>query len=207
MKRKLVKPSFLGNVVGEASIYLARGQNQRAHALIESFAGEFAAADLPNGKILWIYCLLSDGKKGEADRVKEALLKGTNTADGPSTAILDSLACLPLYYGLSSLLEESIGYIELAIQKEPDAITLKGTKGSILIELGRLEEGMNLIDEVAASSQSENDRAICHYYKALGILKSGDRTAARLLLREAVAKYPACIVKSRIEKMFWNDPD
>ena len=50
---------------------------------------------------------------------------------------------------------------------DPERITLRGTKGSLLIENNEVEAGERMLEEVLARSQAENDQAICTWYLAL----------------------------------------
>ncbi len=207
MKKDDVGSHFAGNVAAEALIYLQRGQNDRAHSIMERNA--LADVGIPplSAKILWIVVLQAEGRTDEVDRVKKSLLDAASVEDGSRVTVLDGLACLPLYYGLGASLDEALGYIEQALHEAPDKITLKGTKAALLIELGRIEEGLKLIEEVAANSASENDRAIVLYYKALAASELGNRADGRSQLQQVIEKYPECVVRPHVERRFWNDPE
>lgn len=59
--------------------------------------------------------------------------------------ILDSLSRLPLYHRRTDLLAAADGWTSEALRHSPHAITLKGTRGAILVELGRFDEGIEML--------------------------------------------------------------
>jgi tetratricopeptide (TPR) repeat protein len=206
LKKQDVNHHVLGTAIGAGKIYLERKQVDRAQTLVESVAMQILELKRVSARILWVHVLLTLGRKSEADQTKAHLVANKHAMDMSSAEVLDSLACLPLFYGHDDLVEEGLRHIDAAIALEPESITLKGTKGALLVENGQVSEALELIEEVAHRSQSENDHAISSYYRALAYFKMDQRTEARHLLREAIEKYPQCVVRIRIEKIFWNDP-
>jgi tetratricopeptide (TPR) repeat protein len=148
---------------------------------------------------LWIHALLLVGEKQRARAEIDSLLK-----DGlPSASrvdILDGIACISIYYGHMEMLEDSLRYIEEAIIAEPDAITLKGTKGSILVESGRIDDGIAMLEEVRNTSISPIDHAISEYYLALGHYRMGRHQDATKHLDAGISIAPQCIVRWKIEE-------
>lgn len=206
VKREELERRVERSVVDAAQIYARRGQTKRGQMLIENHVQNRRGTDLLISRIVGIHFLLAMGETEEARLAKEEMLNLKNTGDESQVAVLDSLSSLPIYYGHSEMLEECLGYIDQAILLDPEEITLKGTKNALLIELGRWEEGLALIEEVEAKTQSNHDREMASYYRALAILKSGDRTKAGQLLQEAVGTYPGCRVRPRLEKLFCSEP-
>jgi hypothetical protein len=151
-----------------------------------------------DARTFWIHILLREGKKPEALAEIERLLK-----EGvPSTKhaeVLDSVACISFYHGHFDLLEDSMRYIDEAIAEEPDIITIKGTKGALLIETGRLDEGIAMLEHVLATSTAAVDKAISEYYLAYACHKKGDAHEAMKHLSAAIATGTNCAVRSRIE--------
>ncbi len=83
-------------------------------------------------------------------------------------ALLDALSTEVLSHELHGFLPEADGWSQEALALEPQTITLKGTRGAVLVELGRYEEGEAMLREVWAASASETDAAISAYY--LGVM-------------------------------------
>ena len=98
------------------------------------------------------------------------------------------------------LLPRALTAIEKAIELAPGSITLQGTKGSLLIELGRVDEGEALLQKVAAESESENDLAYCAHYLAVARLLKGERAEGARLFLEARIRYPKFHGAQRLEK-------
>jgi len=206
-KKEEARNRVLGMMISRAAVHLDRGEMERARELVAEICGHLEPQAVCGARMSWIYVLVSRGQTEEVAREKSAMIENWQSLKASRAEVLDGLACLPIYYGWPEMLDEGLEYIERALREAPGLITLKGTKSSLLIEKGELDEGLRLLEEVAESTASENDRAIIGYYRALAYLKKGDRTNARHLLREAAEKYPRCIVKARIEGIFWNEPE
>jgi tetratricopeptide (TPR) repeat protein len=128
----------------------------------------------------------------------EALLKRSGLPLNELVELLDSLSCLPLYHGRIDLLVRADAWSNEALRHAPLAITLKGTRGSVLIELGRLDEGINLLREVLKVSEDSIDQCISHAYLAKAAACKANFTEARTLLAKAVAIQPDHRVVKRI---------
>ncbi len=63
---------------------------------------------------------------------------------------------------------EALNAIERAILLQPDAITLLGTKDSLLVELKRETEAEPILTKVLSETTSDVDLSICSIY--LGII-------------------------------------
>jgi hypothetical protein len=157
-------------------------------------------------RLEWICLLIALGKPELAREEQEVTLRGWSAFRDTRVEVLDCLACIPVNFGRKELLEDALRYIELALAEAPSQITLKGTKAALLIEADRLEEGSQLLEQVAVITESENDRAIITFYRVMVCLKKGDRRQARTLLREAGDKYPNHVLKPRFDRIYWNDP-
>jgi hypothetical protein len=148
----------------------------------------------------WIWILADEGHLDSAKAECEQLIMEYPPGTEARSGVLDTLACLPVFYGSKALIPEAMKVIEMAIAEEPDKITLKGTKGSLLIERGDVEQGLELVEQVLKESESENDRAICTWYLALAAHKLGRLEEAQEKLKEAKLRAPEHLVGTRIEK-------
>lgn len=180
------------------NLLVADGRMGEAEALL--MQGFKSVKDILFARTYWINHLLQAGRTADAKAAISALLeKGIPSATRAD--VLDSLACIPIYYDHPELLEDAMRYIDEAIDEAPGAITLKGTKGSLLIEKGCLDEGMRMLEEVKSSSESILDKSISGYFIALGFHKKGEMERARNQLRSAIAMAPDCVVRTRVEKL------
>jgi tetratricopeptide (TPR) repeat protein len=179
------------------NFYLSRNRLAEIKALVvespEAFGSELDA------RSIWIHALLRAGKREDA--VKEIeLLSKEGIPSMPRAEVLDGLACISFYYGHPELLDDSMRYIDEAIAEAPDLITLKGTKGALLVETGRTEEGISMLEEVLNTTSALVDRVTSAYYLALACHKKGDSQQAIKHLEFAIALAPRSIVRQRVEK-------
>ena len=203
MSKAEIVGQFLLHAVTKATVLIERGEWQRVPAILENARLQTGISSPEMGRI-WICCLLQQGKAAQAEAAMNDLLACADASGETRAAVLDSLACLPLFDGHTQLIPKALTYIEEAIAAAPDAITLKGTKASLLIEAGELASGMKLLEEVMGRTESDNDRAICSYYLALAHARSGDWKKGHEFLDTAERKYPGCVVKNRVRILFWG---
>ena len=200
---KAIAGHYIDHQFFNAYIYLERGDQERARELLENVCRD-RSMDPMERYMAWIHLLLQKGLRDEANLAMTLAVDNWQTLGETRGAVLDSLACLPLFYGYDELKAQAMNYIDEAILEEPETITFKGTKGSLLVESGRSEEGLKLLNEVLKHTKSTNDMAICSYYIALAHSGLGDFEKGFKLLKEASIKYPECIVRSRVAKSLWD---
>lgn len=123
------------------------------------------------------------GDTQQAEMTLRGLLATTQNPE-KRAEILDALACLALYHDRRDLLSESVGWMDEALRCAPAAITLRGTLGSILIELGRLDEGVEALRAVHRRSECALDRSISAAYLAKDCRLRGEWPAARRWLSQ-----------------------
>lgn len=125
-----------------------------------------------------------DSRRGEA-LLRELLKRPL----GPEkfAEVLDSLATLALDPDRKDLLPEAEAWINEALRYAPRAITLQGTRGSILVELGHLEEGAAVLQDVLRKSECPTDQAICSIYLAKVHHMRGETKQMRIWLEKAKA--------------------
>jgi hypothetical protein len=115
------------------------------------------------------------------DRAKETSRKLIESIAEPAekVRVMDGLACIPIMEGLRSYLDEADRISREALELEPQSLTLQGTRGSILVELGRLGEGKKMLEDVYARSKAVHDRGICALYLGLAAKSEGKQDEAR----------------------------
>lgn len=115
--------------------------------------------------------------------------------------LLDTFATCVLMYGAGEFLPEADRYSEELYTLKPDEWTVKGTRGSVFIETGRLEEGMSMLQEVMDKDSSAFDRAISASFLALAELKRNNVDGAAEWLRKSRDLDPNCGSLKRIEAL------
>lgn len=203
LKRSQLQEHFAAHRAGFAEVLLTRGEVVRAYAVVRDAAA--LTANPLSLNLAWIHSLLAFGKLEEARQASAQLLAVAPTP-AARVEILDGLACIPVYYGDRSGLPDAVAHIEAALRLAPDKITLSGTKASLLIEEGKLEEGIALLERVVASSESAHDQAISTFYLALAHFRRGDVQRAEKHLRRACALEPVCLVRPRVESEIRGTP-
>ena len=201
LKDDQIPAILLAHASAYADSLLADGKVAEAKKLIAESLARWPVIPPSVARTMWIDRLIAHDRQGEANAACDELLKRDDASGESRIAILDSLACLPLFYGHRHLIPRALAWIGEALLIEPDRLALQGTKGSLLIESGEVEDGLCLIKEVRRTSTSENDQAICAYYLSLALFRMGETEKARRHLRQARADHPGCIVASRISDM------
>ena len=116
--------------------------------------------------------------------------------------LLDRLSCLPSMSGLQRILPDADKWSELALQLQPENLSLKGTRGAILIEQGNYNEGEVLLKEVLEKSESDIDKGVASLFLALCEKHRNDVKAAIRLARRAKRIYPVPWLLRRIDSEF-----
>lgn len=140
------------------------------------------------------------GELDKAEAVWRDLLKQPIGASTVALEAMDCLSCLPLYYGKVHLLSEADAWTNTALRYSPDVITLKGTRGSVLIELGQIDEGMAFLNDVIKRTDCKTDRVICSAYLAKGYALKGANAEAKLWMEKARAIDKEHVVVKRLGK-------
>lgn len=201
--REEIQAQFLAHAMIAATIFIERGEWKRVPPILERAYREAGIKSL-DMHCLWIHCLLHQSKHADVDTAINELLNGSGALGVSRTTILDGIACISVFHDFPDFIPQALACIDEAIALEPDTITLKGTKASLLVESGRLEEGLKLLEDVMKDTKSSNDCAICSYYTALVYRRLGNWEEGKKLLQEAEQKYPVCSVKKRVMRLFWE---
>jgi tetratricopeptide (TPR) repeat protein len=200
IKRKETANHYAMQATHLSKWYLERARIEEAFLEVEKvFLHSRPQSTYLEKRIYWIHLLLATARRDMVQAECDGLLAGDPRVTECRSAVLDSLACLPLYYGHLEFTSEALQYIDAALQEEPDRITLKGTKGALLLETGKITDGMLLLEEVQANSNAIVDREMSAYYLALGHSKQGETAEAMRMLFKAKEDFPNALVAARIE--------
>lgn len=140
------------------------------------------------------------GNLDKAETIWRDLLKQPIGTSAFAASVFDALCCLPLYYGRKDLLGEAEAWANTAIRCAPSAITLKGTHGSILIELGRIDEGIKVLRDVAKRSECQIDQVISAAYLSKAFRLTGDHAEAKQWMDKAREINSGHAVVKRLER-------
>jgi hypothetical protein len=95
--------------------------------------------------------------------------------------LLDAFATAVIMFGSREFLAEADKFSEELLRTKPVEITVKGTRGSVLIDLEQVEAGMTMLKEVMNNNPSAFDGAICASFLGLAEFKRGN-----MVLRESL---------------------
>jgi tetratricopeptide (TPR) repeat protein len=130
------------------------------------------------------------------------VLKFKNISNSEKAFILDALACIVAMNGYKEYLNEADKWSQEAIELASQSQTLKGTRGAILIELGRYDEGKQLLLPLTEPENEDLDIAVssCYIAKAEYFLGNIDRVNAWLVKAKKIDNTSANSVLKRIQE-------
>ena len=150
------------------------------------------------------YCLaiMLNYLKEHADARNEwfKLLQQPDLAEELRPTVLNNIAWVNLFMGDADLLLEADLYSLEALQSMPDSPPFKGTRGSVLIELGNVEEGLPFVRAALAGNETPQFKALNLCYIALGESKLGNATEAIQARSEAHKLDPDCILLEKVDQ-------
>jgi tetratricopeptide (TPR) repeat protein len=106
--------------------------------------------------------------------------------------LLNNAAWADLSAGDASRLEAADQFSQQAMRLTPWVRDIKGARGSVLVTLGRTEEGIPLLEEAMENNDENTNTAVYACYLSLGLKKEGNLVASRRLLEQARKLDPAC---------------
>jgi len=86
-----------------------------------------------------------------------------------------------------------------------DTVSTRGTRGSVLVDLGRTDEGYAMLQDVIWKTESEFDKVYVHIFLALVQKQRGNTPAAREHAHEARKFGPDCPALQRVADLL--EPD
>ena len=114
---------------------------------------------------------------------------------------LDAFATWVPFEGSPQHLKEADTYSEELMRRQPNSWSVKGTRGSILVEKGEVMEGMEILQGVMENDPNPYDCAISACFLALGELKQSRLPEAEAWLDKARNLDAHCVPLERIQKL------
>ncbi len=128
-----------------------------------------------------------------------SLARDTLAATGPSDAefaFMANVLAWSLLVAEDRISAEADEASEVAYRLDASA-RIAGTRGSVLIELGHIDEGMPLVLRSLAACLEDSSRALNLCYLAIGEAGRGEVTRARATLAAAEQLDPQCVLLDR----------
>jgi hypothetical protein len=119
---------------------------------------------------------------------------------GAKALMQNNIAWADLMIGKPELLAEADYFSRLALAIVPWQLAIMGTRGSVLIELGRFDEGIELLDQAFDEDTTKKNKALNACYRALAMARKSDQVEAARLLAEACNLDADCPLISRVER-------
>lgn len=116
--------------------------------------------------------------------------------------LLDGIACETLYRECRDQFPAAESWARKAVALCPMELSIKGTLGSILAELGRYDEAEPLLRETYEQSPSPNDQRICAFYLALVAKKRNQTSRIHAFVTEAKEATDQPWLLARLEQEF-----
>jgi len=129
-----------------------------------------------------------------------ALLTRAEISDEALARLLNNIAWVNLQIGGAEMLDEADRFSHAALQAQPWISPFQGTRGSVLVELGRVEEGLPLLRRAFTGNLEDRLKALNACYLALGESKRGKREESLSYLDMARTLDPQCLLLPRMVK-------
>jgi predicted Zn-dependent protease len=118
------------------------------------------------------------------------LLSSPNVSGAERVYILDMLASIVIVHGQKQYLTQADVWSRKAMKIAGNSKTVRGTRGAVLIELGRYEEGMRMLLQLTEPDNHPLDIAIssCYLAKVEHRLGNGEQAWSWFELAEKTGK-------------------
>jgi hypothetical protein len=139
----------------------------------------------------------------------EHLLRFVERSDVPTTyaeQITDSYLTAQLNEGPSAK-PTLVDQLSLKLLEWRDCLTTRGTRGSILVDLGRIDEGKALLHEVLIKTTSPIDKSYSHIFLAMAAKQEGNLELAREHAEKAAGINSASPALKRVSDLLPAKPE
>jgi tetratricopeptide (TPR) repeat protein len=121
----------------------------------------------------------------EAKALCNQIIEKQASDPGVMAIVHNNIAYLNILLGEKALLEEADTASSHAFASWPWIPAIKGTRGMVLVELGRIDEGIRLLKEALERSEGARQKAINAAYLAVAEARKGNRIRAQQYLETA----------------------
>ena len=118
----------------------------------------------------------------------------------------NNIAWMDLMLADPTLLEEAERFSRQALGELPWLSYVRGTRGSVLIELGQIDEGVQHVEAAFRENYMGSLKALNACYLAIAFIRRGDFTKALDYIDEAKKRDPKCPLLERAAKELDNRP-
>jgi tetratricopeptide (TPR) repeat protein len=139
----------------------------------------------------------------EARNCFKKLVGGSARNPGFHALLLNNIAYVDVLIGGDGMLEEADRYSKQALAACPWLSFVKGTRGTVLVELGQVEEGILLLREAMQNDVDSQSKALNAVHIAFAERKRGNLEECKRYLESARALDPDCYLLDPMLMQRW----
>lgn len=144
--------------------------------------------------------LLNEGQVEKSIKIFRELLGSTEDNDNAALMLKNNIAYAEALVGNEELLIEAAQFSKEVFEKAPWVPAFRGTRGTVLIEQGCYDEGLELLKEAMSLEESPENKGACAYYIAIGEFRRGKEQKANGYYEEARKLAPESWLLSKVGK-------
>jgi tetratricopeptide (TPR) repeat protein len=129
-----------------------------------------------------------------ARQIFKRLLRRKSTPERWHTSLMNNIAYTDALMGDPALLPEADRYSEEAYRGFPDEDFIVGTRGMVLVEMGKYEEGVKLLNEATDMYDTAQGKAVNFCHLSIAYTRMGDPDKAAKSLKKARRLDSRCFV-------------
>jgi hypothetical protein len=134
---------------------------------------------------------------GQARSIYLAALDEPEVTPELGAKLRSNIAWCDLMIGDPTLRDEADRFSRLALEELPWPSGVKATRGAVLIDLGRADEGVPLVEQSLRKNDGRSGKAIDACWLAIAAAKRGNDAQARKFIDEAARHDPTCPLLKR----------
>jgi tetratricopeptide (TPR) repeat protein len=112
----------------------------------------------------------------------------------------NAVAWMDLLIATPALLEEAEQFSRQALEEIPSSSYIRGTRGCVLVELGRIDEGLPLVEQALRENDRASEKASDACYVAIAMIERGDTVNGRKYIEKAQGYDSNCPLLERANK-------
>jgi tetratricopeptide (TPR) repeat protein len=129
--------------------------------------------------------LLDEGQMEDSIKIFRELLGSSEVNDNTALLFKNNIAYVEALAGNKELLTEAAKLSKEVFEKAPWVPIFRGTRGTVLIEQGCYDQGLDLLKEAMSLEESPENKGACAYYIAIGEYRRGKVQEAQGYYEEA----------------------
>ena len=175
-----------------------RGQYEAARGWCEEALGRYPDNFAIRLQLAFVHLFLKEFQACRQQWLMVLNHKDVTPASRP--LLLNNLARVDLMIGSPELRDEADRYSQEAVQQESWRAAFQGTRGSVLIDLGKPADGLPLVHQALQFNEDPRLKALNACYIALGESRLGNGAAALRYRDEAQQFDTDCMLLEKVDR-------